>query len=125
MLENDLSFLKLKLTILKIAMPLISIIVIVWYLMNNGDDKNPMIGLMILVVITGLVSAYIIFTTFIRKKALDNYIIALKNKDMEQALTYGRIYYGMKRDGIKGAGGDFLHAVDEGAINNDINVYSK
>jgi hypothetical protein len=46
-------------------------------------------------------------------------------KEFNQALTFGRIYYSIKRKGIMGAGGGGLTIYDESAINNDISAYSK
>lgn len=123
MLENDLNFLKIKLNILKIALPILSLLVTVWYI-STTEDKNPVIATILLIIFTGGCSAYMIFKCNAERRILDSYLMALKSKQFDGALHYGRMYYGIKRNGINGASGAGLTVYDEQAINNDITAYS-
>ncbi|QEC78352.1 hypothetical protein [Mucilaginibacter ginsenosidivorax] len=67
--------------------------------------------------------AYFLLKYFLTLKTLKNYLKALKSKEAQQALTYGRIYYSVKRKGLFAADGSGLTSQDENAIHNDISVY--
>ena len=65
---------------------------------------------------------YLAAKQFVLKKALANYIQCLKNKSFDEAIYYGRTYYGVKRNGLGGISGNNISASDEQRITNDINA---
>ena len=124
MLEDDLKFAKIELSTIKVAAPLIILIAAIWYWMGSKDeDKILCTGL--LVVVGGVLSAILIARSHAKKLSLERYVFALKSKKFDDALYYGRMYYGVKRNGMKGLSGNGLTIFDEQAINNDISAYSK
>ena len=72
-----------------------------------------------------IIFSYLYARYFVEKRALENYLTTLRNRQFRDALSYGRIYYGVKRNGFRGANGNSLTINDESAINNDINAYSR
>lgn len=124
MLENNLKFARIELKTIKILAPLFLLVASIWYL-TTSKDQDKMLCLVILIVIGGLIGAFVILRSYTKKVSLERYVVALKNKQFDEALNCGRVYYAVKRNGLKGASGDGLTIYDEQAIANDISAYSK
>ncbi|MFC1222696.1 hypothetical protein ACFE6N_02740 [Pedobacter sp. BG31] len=124
MLEDDLKFAKIQLSVLKIASPIILILGSIYFWKDN-TDKDPIVGFIFLLAIGIGLSLFIIARSHAKKLCIERYLLALKNKSFDEALNYGRMYYGVKRNGMKGLSGEGLTIYDEQAINNDISAYSK
>lgn len=69
--------------------------------------------------------SYMLLKYYVLIKALTKYINALRSKEFQVALTYGRVYYSVKRKGIFKGDDSGLTIYDEQAISNDIAAYSK
>lgn len=124
MLENDYSYLKLKFNIMLIANPSVIFGAIIWYV-NKTRDEDVFLCASIIAVVGIALGGYLLLTCFTERKVLGNYLGCLKAKQFQDALYHGRMYYSIKRVGLKGSGGDGLTVYDEAAINNDISAYSK
>ncbi|RDC58340.1 hypothetical protein DU508_05250 [Pedobacter chinensis] len=124
MLEDDLKFAKIELTVLKITSPIILILGSVYFWKGN-TDKDPAVDFVILIAIGIALSLFVIARSHAKKLYLERYLFALKNKNFDEALNYGKIYYGLKRNGMIGLFGRGLKIGDEQAISNDISAYSK
>ena len=121
MLENRLSVLKLVFKIILIGFPIIWIILSYWIIKDSSGDTTK--GFIVSIILGILGYAYFLFKNMLEKKSLEDYLETLKSKQFSNALTMGRTYYGVKRSGFKGAGGDTLTQHDEQCINNDISAY--
>ncbi len=120
MLETNLAGLKVTLKIILFGFPIAWILFSYWLLYDDGISEG---SLWASIVVGGLGYGFFLLRYYAQKRALENYIEALQNQQFNEALDYGRSYYGMKRNGIKGAGGEGLTAQDEQAINNDMAAY--
>jgi hypothetical protein len=82
-------------------------------------------GLIVLGILMGAAFyGYFVLKFSYTAKALERYLLALKDKQFSDALTFGRMYYSMTRKGLFGADGSGLTVYDESAIQNDIAAYS-
>lgn len=120
MLENNLAGLKFTVKAILYGFPFAWILISYWILYDNGISSG---SIWASIVVGGLGYAFFLLRYTAQKRALENYIEALQTQQFNEAIDYGRSYYGMKRNGIKGAGGEGLTEKDEQAINNDMNAY--
>ena len=124
MLENEYSYLKMKFNSILIISPMLILAVIIWYV-NKTKDNDVFLCASIIAVVGIVLTGYLLLRCFSERKVLGNYLECLKTKQFQDALYYGRMYYSIKRVGLKGSDGEGLTVYDETAINNDISAYSK
>jgi len=122
MLENKLSALKWTIRC-SVILGIPFWIILAIYICADGEDVgSKVIGCIIAAILS---IGYLVVRYMTEYQTLENYIISLQNKNFQQALTYGRSYYGIRRSGLKGAAGTYNTMYDEQAINNDINAYKE